>query len=104
MIEELQVKVRRIRPIFILLVLVCPLVAGAQEVSSSGNTGEMPSEALGCLNQVLERYPRASTYHIGTVEEHELAGPFRRSWDGGINTASAAHGNRDPLALRPAGV
>jgi hypothetical protein len=46
MIEELQVKIRRIRPVFILLVLLCPLVAGAQEVSSSGNTGEMPSDAL----------------------------------------------------------
>src|SRR2546429_1469716 len=86
MIEELQVKVRRIRPIFILLVLLCPLVAGAQEVSSSGNTGEMPSEALKFLNQVLERYAHASTYHIETVENHELSGPFRRSWDRVITT------------------
>ena len=100
MIEELQVKVRRIRPIFILLVLLCPLVAGAQEVSSSGNTGEMPSEALKFLNQVLERYAHASTYHIETVEDHELSGPFRRSWDRVITTAIAAPDNRYHFEVR----
>jgi thiol-disulfide isomerase/thioredoxin len=100
MIEELQVKVRRIRPVFILLVLLCPLVAGAQEVSNSGNTGEMPSEALKFLNQVLERYAHASTYHIETVEDHELSGPFRRSWDRVITTAIAAPDNRYHFEVR----
>src|SRR6266478_1518852 len=100
MIEELQVKVRRIRPVFMLLVLLCPLVAGAQEVSSSGNTGEMPSEALKFLNQAFDRYAHASTYHIETVEDHELSGPFRRSWDQVITTAIAAPDNRYHFEVR----
>ncbi len=100
MIEELQVKVRRIPPVFMLLVLLCPLVAGAQEVSSSRNTGEMSSEALKFLNQVLERYAHASTYHIETVEDDELSGPFRRSWDRVIITAVAAQDNRYHFEVR----
>jgi thiol-disulfide isomerase/thioredoxin/outer membrane lipoprotein-sorting protein len=100
MIEELQVKLRQIRPVFMLLVLLCPLVAGAQEVSSSGNTGEMPSEALKFLNQVLERYAHASTYHIETVEDYELSGPFRRSWERVITTAIAVPENRYHFEVR----
>lgn len=100
MIEEPQVKLRRIRPVFMLLVLLCPLVAGAQEVSSSRNSGEMPSEALKFLNQVFERYAHASNYHIETVEDHELSGPFRRSWDRVITTAIAAPDNRFHFEVR----
>jgi outer membrane lipoprotein-sorting protein len=100
MIEGLQVKVRWIRPVFMLLVLLCPLVAGAQEVSSSRNTGEMPSEALKFLNQVFERYAHASNYHIETVEDHELSGPFRRSWDRVITTAIATPDNRYHFEVR----
>src|SRR6266480_1106568 len=100
MTEELQVRVRRIRPILMLLVLLCPLVARSQAVSASGNTSEMPSEALKFLNQVLERYAHASTYHIETVEDHELSGPFRRSWDRVITTAIAAPDNRYHFEVR----
>lgn len=100
MIEELQVKLRRIRSVFTLLVLLCPLGAGAQAVSSSGNTGEMPSEALKFLNQVLERYAHASNYHIQALENHELSGPFRRSWDRTLTTAIAAPDNRYHFEVR----
>jgi thiol-disulfide isomerase/thioredoxin/outer membrane lipoprotein-sorting protein len=100
MIEELQVKFRRIRPVFILLVLLCPLVSGAQEASSSGNTAQIPSDAFKFLNQVFDRYAHASTYHIETVEAHELSGPFRRSWDRVITTAIAAPGNRYHFEVR----
>jgi len=60
----------------------------------------MPSEALKFLSQVLERYAHASTYHIETVEDHELSGPFRRSWDRVITTAIAAPGNRYHFEVR----
>jgi len=94
MIEELQVTVRRIRSFFVLLVFLCPLVAGAQTVSGSEKTGEVPSEALSFLHQVLERYAHSSNYHIEIVENHELSGPFYRSWDRVITTAIAAPDNR----------
>jgi thiol-disulfide isomerase/thioredoxin len=100
MIEELQVKVGWIRSVFILLALLYPSVARAQAVSASGNTGEMPSEALKFLNQVLERYAHASTYHIETLENHELSGPFRRSWDRVITTAISAPDNRYHFEVR----
>src|SRR6267143_4896505 len=100
MIEKLQVKLRQIRSVFILLVLLCPLVAGAQAVPGSGNTGEMPSEALKFLNQVLERYAHASTYHIEAVEDRELSGSFHRGWDRVITTAIAASNNRYHFEVR----
>jgi thiol-disulfide isomerase/thioredoxin/outer membrane lipoprotein-sorting protein len=93
MIEVLQVKVRRILPIFVLLFLLCASVADAQAPSSSENTGETTSEALKFLKQVLERYAHATTYHFETVEDHEISGPFRRSWDRIVNTAIAAPDN-----------
>ena len=76
MIEELQVTLRRIRSFFVLLLLLCPSVAGAQTVSGSEKTGEVPSEALSFLHQVLERYAHASNYHIEILENHELSGLF----------------------------
>jgi thiol-disulfide isomerase/thioredoxin/outer membrane lipoprotein-sorting protein len=100
MIEELQVKVRWIRSVFILLTLLYPSVARAQAVSTSGNSGEIPSEALKFLNQVLERYAHASTYHIEALENHELSGPFRRSWDRVITTAISAPDNRYHFEVR----
>jgi len=100
MIEELQVKVRWIRPVFILFVLLCPPVAVSQEAANSGNTAQVPSDALKLLNQILDRYAHASTYHIETVEDHELSGPFRRSWDRVITTAIAAPGNRYHFEVR----
>src|SRR6267143_1675354 len=100
MIEGLQVKVRPIRPVFILLVLLCPPVAFSQEASSSGNTAQMPSDALKLLNQVLDRYAHASAYHIETIEDHEMSGPFRRSWDRVITTAIAAPDNRYHFEVR----
>jgi thiol-disulfide isomerase/thioredoxin len=100
MIEELQAKVRRIQPAFMLLVLLFPLQANAQAVSSSGNTGEMPSDALKFLNQVLDRYAQASTYHFETTENHEESGPFSRSWERTITTAIAGPDNRYHFEVR----
>ena len=98
--EKLQVRVRWICPIFMLLVLLCPPVAVSQEASGSGNTAQMPSDALKFLNQVLDRYAHTSAYHIETVEDHELSGSFRRSWDRVITTAIAAPGNRYHFEVR----
>lgn len=100
MIEELQVTLRRIRSFFVLLLLLCPSVAGAQTVSGSEKTGEVPSEALSFLHQVLERYAHASNYHIETLENHELSGPFSGSWDRAITTAIAAPDNRYHFEVR----
>jgi outer membrane lipoprotein-sorting protein len=100
MIEELQVKLGRIQSAFILLVFLCPPVAGTQEVSSSGNTAQMPSDALKFLNQVFDRYGQASAYHIETLENHEISGPFRRSWDRSITTAIAAPDNQYHFEVR----
>jgi thiol-disulfide isomerase/thioredoxin/outer membrane lipoprotein-sorting protein len=100
MIEELQVRVRRIWLIFTLPVLLYPLVGHAQVVSNSGNTTQMPSDALKFLNQVLDRYAQGSAYHIEMVENHELSGPFHRSWDRIITTAIAAPGNRYHFEVR----
>jgi len=100
MIEELQAGVRRFQPTFMLLVFLCPLLTNAQAVSSSGNTGEMPSDALKFLNQVLDRYAHASTYHFEAIENHELSGPFHRSWDRTITTAIAGLDNRYHFEVR----
>jgi thiol-disulfide isomerase/thioredoxin len=100
MMEGLRARVRRIWPSFILLVLLCPLVARAQAVSNSVNTTQTSSDALKFLNQVLDRYAQASAYHIETLENHELSGPFHRSWDRIITTAIAAPDNRYHFEVR----
>jgi thiol-disulfide isomerase/thioredoxin len=100
MIEELQVAFRRIRPFFVLLVFLCPSVTGAQAVSGSEKTGVVPSEALSFLHQVLERYTHPTTYHIEILENHELSGPFYRSWDRVITTAITAPDNRYHFEVR----
>lgn len=93
MIEEFLARVRRILPVFVFLILLCALVAQAQAPSGSDNAGETSSEALKFLKQVLERYDHVTTYHFETVEDHEISGPFRRSWDRIVNTAIVAPGN-----------
>ena len=98
--EKFQLIARQIRPFVILLVFLCPFVAGAQTLSGSEKTGGVPSEALSFLNQVLERYAHSSSYHIEILENHELSGPFRRSWDRVITTAIAAPGNRYHFEVR----
>jgi thiol-disulfide isomerase/thioredoxin/outer membrane lipoprotein-sorting protein len=100
MMEGLRARVRRIWPSFTLLVLLCPLVARAQAVSNSVNTTQTSSDALKFLNQVLDRYAQASAYHIETLENHELSGPFHRSWDRIITTAIAAPDNRYHFEVR----
>lgn len=93
MIEQLLVKVRQSFPFFIVLLLLCSPFVDAQAPSSSENAGKTSSEALKFLKQVLERYDHATTYHFETVEEHEISGPFRRSWDRVVNTAIVAPHN-----------
>lgn len=59
----------------------------AHDLQTSSGKSITGADALDFLNQVFERYARASTYHIEFVEENQISGDLTRTWDKSTTTA-----------------
>jgi thiol-disulfide isomerase/thioredoxin len=56
-------------------------VIGPETRSAPQETGDVHQNAYALLDGVLKRYSAAKTYHIELVEETQLNGELRRSWE-----------------------
>jgi thiol-disulfide isomerase/thioredoxin len=76
-----------------LLLTLC-LPASSQTVPPPKDPSPTDSDALTFLKWVLVQYAHATSYHVESIEEISLNGPFNRSWSKTLTTAIVGHDNQ----------
>jgi thiol-disulfide isomerase/thioredoxin len=94
MVDELQARAARLRFRLVLFLLAFPLAVRAQTTSTPSASAGATSDALTFLNGVLERYAKAKTYYIESIEETELNTELRRTWEKRLTIAVMLPNNR----------
>jgi thiol-disulfide isomerase/thioredoxin len=94
MLGRLKLKVARSACLAVALLVMVPLPAASQTIYAPNDPVATNSDALAFLKEVFERYARATSYHIESVEELSLIGEFNRTWTKTLTTAIVGHSNQ----------
>lgn len=77
-----------------LLLLGFPLAVRPQTASTPAGRDGTSSDALTSLNQVLQSYAQASSYHIESIEETHINGEFSHLWTKSLATSIVGASNQ----------